>query len=136
MTSVFSFVVAGAAAFSAPTLSARPLAVSARARPVVALDMSPLADMSPLHSIDSSTWHMAAQVFGLDTNPYGGVGAFSQTDSGASGDLNFVLLLGLGFPTAVTVYIYRDNIFAEPEEVEALFLEKLIPPVYELLHLR
>ena len=61
---------------------------------------------------------LAAQVFGLDTNPYGGVSSFSQTDTGASGDLNTIILLTVLFPTAVTVFIYKDQIFAPPVEVE------------------
>ena len=64
---------------------------------------------------------LAAQIMGLDTNPYGGVSAFSQTQTGEAGDLNIVVLLGVVFPTVLTLYFYKDNvaaIFEPPPEVE------------------
>jgi len=110
--------------FTTPALRA-PVAALRHAAPR-ALDVPTLADTlgsaSPLASDALDTANLlAAQIFGLDTNPYGGTSTFSQTDSGASGDLNIVLLLGFGFPTILTAFVYRENIaaiFEEPPEVE------------------
>ena len=47
----------------------------------------------------ATTVQLGAQVMGLDTNPYGGKGAFSQTETGESGQLNLIAVLkpdGLG----------------------------------------
>ena len=42
---------------------------------------------------------------------YGGVSAFSETASAQSGDLNQIILLAVLFPVAVTLLIYKDQIF-------------------------
>ena len=44
-------------------------------------------------AIESASNLLAAQVLGLDTNPYGGTGAFSQSETGAAGDLNIIILM-------------------------------------------
>ena len=64
----------------------------------------------------ATTVQLGAQVMGLDTNPYGGKGAFSQTETGESGQLNLIALIAVGFPTAVTLFYYKDNIFGPPIE--------------------
>jgi len=73
------------------------------------------------HAVDAASTLLSAEIFGLDTNPYGGVSSFSQTETGSSGDLNLVLLVGVIFPTVLTAIVYRDNIaavFEPPPEVE------------------
>jgi hypothetical protein len=110
-----------AAGFTAPALRA-PLAA---VRPMMARHASPVAlDLPALHGAADTLGTanlLAAQIFGLDTNPYGGTSTFSQSASGEAGDLNLVLLIGVLFPTVLTAVVYRENIaeiFAEPPEVE------------------
>ena len=65
--------------------------------------------VAPLHALDATTIDVgsviavtnvvAAQVFGLDTNPYGGKSTFSQADS--AGDLNLIIAIAVIFPTCV-----------------------------------
>ena len=40
---------------------------------------------------------------------YGGKSAFSESASGQTGDLGFLFLLGVVFPTLVTIFIYVDG---------------------------
>ena len=100
-----ALLVAGASAF-APSPSVRPSLVKPRAASPLALDM-PVIDS--VGGVLHTTNLLAAQIFGLDTNPYGGVGAFEQSDSGQSGDLNFIILLAVIFPTVVTAVMYKDG---------------------------
>ena len=100
-----ALLVAGASAF-APSPSVRPSLVKPRAASPLALDM-PVIDS--VGDVLHTTNLLAAQIFGLDTNPYGGVGAFEQSDSGQSGDLNFIILLAVIFPTVVTAVMYKDG---------------------------
>ena len=46
----------------------------------------------------------------LGLQGYGGVSTFSQTDTGANGDLNLIVAVGVLFPTLVTVAFFKDNI--------------------------
>ena len=63
-----------------------------------------------LHSaLDATTNMLSATIFGLDTNPYGGKSTFSQTTSGEAGDLNFIIFLCVVFPTAATIFLYKDG---------------------------
>ena len=52
---------------------------------------------------------------------YGGQSSFSQTATGQSGDLNFVVLLAVIFPTVVTLGFFKDSVIAifnpPPEEI-------------------
>ena len=100
-----ALLVAGASAF-APSPSVRPSLVKPRAASPLALDM-PVIDS--VGDVLHTTNLLAAQIFGLDTNPYGGTGAFEQSDSGQSGDLNFIILLAVIFPTVVTAVMYKDG---------------------------
>ena len=47
-------------------------------------------------------------LFGLGEG-YGGKSAFSESASGQTGDLGFLFLLGVVFPTLVTIFIYVDG---------------------------
>lgn len=106
-----------ACAFSPASLhsAAAPVVVRSAA-PKLALDAGLVS-----HAVDSASNLLSVQVFGLDTNPYGGVSSFSQSATGSGGDLNFVLAVGVLFPTAVTLAIYKDNVmsmFEPPVERE------------------
>ena len=52
---------------------------------------------------------------------YGGQSSFSQTGTGQSGDLNFVVLLAVIFPTVVTLGFFKDGVIdffnPPPEEI-------------------
>ena len=52
---------------------------------------------------------------------YGGQSSFSQTATGQSGDLNFVVLLAVIFPTVVTLGFFKDGVIdffnPPPEEL-------------------
>ena len=52
---------------------------------------------------------------------YGGQSSFSQTATGQSGDLNFVVLLAVIFPTVVTLGFFKDGVIdffnPPPEEI-------------------
>ena len=73
---------------------------SPRARPVKAL-VPPEAGASFLLS-------GLGEMVGLQG--YGGVSAFSQSDSAQTGDLNQVVALSIVFPTLVTALFFKDSI--------------------------
>ena len=93
-------------------LAPRPLRVSrATARPTVHAAMPP--------ELVSAPTDLLAALPGLGEG-YGGKSAFSQSQSGQTGDLNVVVLLSVVFPTVVTAYFFKDGIadfFNPPPEV-------------------
>ena len=111
-----------ASAFT-PTTLQRAAVVRHRAASMK-LDVSFVDANTITHAVDAVSNLLAGsldEVSFLDTNPYGGKGAFSQSATGQAGDLNLVLLVGVGFPTLITGVFYKDNIasiFEPPPEVE------------------
>ena len=85
-----------------PLLSGRPTA----ARSVVKAAMPPFELLAVLPGLGEG---------------YGGQSSFSQTATGQSGDLNFVVLLAVIFPTVVTLGFFKDGVIdffnPPPEEI-------------------
>tara|TARA_B110001452_G_C15160951_1_gene403846 strand:- start:589 stop:1095 length:507 start_codon:yes stop_codon:yes gene_type:complete len=80
------------------------------------------AALPPLPPL-SSTANLLAALPGLGEG-YGGTSAFSQSASGQTGDLNYVVLLAVLFPTIVTAFFFKDSIAEAfgpppPEEIPA-----------------
>lgn len=63
----------------------------------------------PPPALTSATATLLAALPGLGEG-YGGKSAFSESASGQAGDLNFVLLLAVIFPTVVTAAFFKDSI--------------------------
>ena len=108
---VLCLALSGAHAFAPTAMRSSAPAVRSRASVPLALDVTTALDAAQhfdaSHALDTMTNQLSASFFGLDTNPYGGKGAFDDADSAS--DLPLVLILAVVFPTVATWFLYKDG---------------------------
>jgi len=94
---------------------------AARPRPSISRAGRPAAIISPGLATDVylGTSDLLASIIpgGVDYDNTGS-GFWDRASDSAGGDIGQVALLAIGFPIAITLVFYKDQIFAEPVEVE------------------